>query len=93
VPAFTLYRGVKNLEDYRVIGEAGENRVVLRLNNLNSFTSRLEHAWQFGSRVLEAAVPASKIFFRSDLLPYILPRGEEESLVIGGDFEVTVRRY
>ena len=93
VPAFTLYRGVKNLGDYRVVGEPGEDRVVLRLNNLNSFTSRLEHAWQFGSRVLEAAVPASKIFFRSDLLPGILPRGEEEALVIGGDFEVTVRSY
>ena len=93
IPAFTLYRGVKNLGDYRVTGEAGENRVVLRLNNLISFTSRLEHAWQFGSQVLEAAVPASKIFFRSDLLPGILPRGEEESLVIGGDYEVTVRSY
>jgi NAD+---dinitrogen-reductase ADP-D-ribosyltransferase len=93
VQAFTLYRGVKNLGDYRVIGEAVGNRVVLRLNNLNSFTSRLEHAWQFGSRVLEAAVPASKIFFRSDLLPGILPRGEEEALVIGGEYEVTVRLY
>jgi NAD+--dinitrogen-reductase ADP-D-ribosyltransferase len=93
VPAFTLYRGVKNLGDYRVVGKTGENRVVLRLNNLNSFSSRLEHAWEFGSRVLEAAVPASKIFFRSDLLPGILPRGEEESLVIGGDYEVTVRSY
>ncbi len=92
-PAFTLYRGVKNLEDYRVIGDAVKNRVVLRLNNLNSFTSRLEHAWQFGSRVLEAEVPASKIFFRSDLLPGILPRGEEEALVIGGEYEVTVRLY
>ena len=57
VPAFTLYRGVKNLGDYRVIGEAGENRVVLRLNNLNSFSSRLEHAWEFGSCVLVAEVP------------------------------------
>jgi len=69
------------------------NRAVLRLNNLNSFSSRPEHAWQFGSRVLEADVPAAKIFFRSDLLPGVLPRGEEESLVIGGDFEVTVRSY
>ena len=92
-PAFTLYRGVKNLGDYRVIGETGENRVVLRLNNLNSFSSRLEHAWEFGSRVLVAEVPGSKIFFRADLLPGILPRREEESLVIGGDYEVTVRRY
>ena len=93
VSAFTLYRGVKNLEDYRVNGETAGKRIVLRLNNLNSFTSRLEHAWQFGSRVLEAEVPASKIFFRSDLLPGILPRGEEESLVIGGEYEVTVRLY
>ena len=93
VSAFTLYRGVKNLEDYHVNGETAGKRIVLRLNNLNSFTSRLEHAWQFGSRVLEAEVPASKIFFRSDLLPGILPRGEEESLVIGGEYEVTVRLY
>jgi len=93
VPAFTLYRGVKNLEDYRVVGEAAGDRVVLLLNNLNSFTSRPEHAWQFGSRVLVAEVPASKIFFRSDLLPGILPRGEEEALVIGGEYEVTVRLY
>ncbi|MEK6696297.1 MAG: NAD(+)--dinitrogen-reductase ADP-D-ribosyltransferase [Candidatus Deferrimicrobiota bacterium] len=93
VPAFTLYRGVKNLGDYRVIGEAGENRVVLRLNNLNSFSSRLEHAWEFGSCVLVAEVPGSKIFFRADLLPGVLPRREEESLVIGGDYEVIVKRY
>ncbi|MGE5283986.1 MAG: NAD(+)--dinitrogen-reductase ADP-D-ribosyltransferase, partial [Actinomycetota bacterium] len=69
------------------------NRLLVRLNNLNSFTSRLEHAWQFGSRVFETEVPASKIFFRSDLLPGILPRGEEEALVIGGEYEVTVRLY
>jgi NAD+--dinitrogen-reductase ADP-D-ribosyltransferase len=90
---FTLYRGVKNLEDYRAVGKTGETGVVLRLNSLNSFSSRLEHAWEFGSCVLVAEVPASKIFFRSDLLPGILPRGEEESLVIGGNYEVTVRLY
>jgi NAD+--dinitrogen-reductase ADP-D-ribosyltransferase len=93
VRAFTLYRGVKNLEDYRVVGKTGETGVVLRLNNLNSFSSRLEHAWEFGSCVLVAEVPGSKIFFRSDLLPGALPRREEESLVIGGDYEVTVRSY
>src|SRR5512135_1480281 len=36
IPAFTLYRGVRDLGDYRVIGEAVENRLVLRMNNLNS---------------------------------------------------------
>ena len=93
IRSFTLYRGIRNLEDYRVVGEAAGNRTVLRLNNLNSFSARPEYAWQFGSTVLEAEVPASKIFFRSDLLPGALPRGEEESLVIGGDFEVTVRSF
>ena len=93
VQAFTLYRGVKNLGDYRVVGKTGDTGLVLRLNNLNSFSSRLEHAWEFGSCVLVADVPGSKIFFRSDLLPGILPRGEEESLVIGGEYEVTVRHY
>ncbi len=93
VRSFTLYRGVRNLEDYRFLQAPVGNRVVLRMNNLNSFSSRPEYAWQFGSRVLEAEVPAAKIFFRSDLLPGVLPRGEEESLVIGGDFEVTVRAF
>ena len=93
VQAYTLYRGVKNLGDYRVVGDAGGNRVVLRLNNLNSFSSRLEHAWEFGSSVLVADVPGSKIFFRADLLPGVLPPREEESLVIGGDYEVAVRSY
>ena len=93
VPSFTLYRGVRNLSDYRVLGKPGGNRVVVRLNNLNSFSSRLEHAWQFGGNVFEADVPAAKIFFRADLLPGVLPKGEEEAMVIGGDFEVTVRSY
>lgn len=92
-PSFTLYRGVRDLAEQHVLEDLGGNRLLVRMNNLNSFTSRLEHAWQFGSRVLEAAVPAPKIFFRSDLLPGILPRGEEESLVIGGEYEVTVRHY
>ena len=93
VRSFTLFRGVRNLADYRFVEPHVGNRAVLRLNNLNSFSSRPEHAWQFGGRVLEADVPAAKIFFRSDLLAGVLPRGEDESLVIGGDFEVTVRAY
>ncbi|HWS15893.1 MAG TPA: NAD(+)--dinitrogen-reductase ADP-D-ribosyltransferase [Candidatus Methylomirabilis sp.] len=93
IPSFTLYRGVRNLADYRVLANPGGNRAVVRLNNLNSFSSRLEHAWQFGGNVFVADVPAAKIFFRADLLPGVLPRREEEAMVIGGDFEVTVRSY
>lgn len=93
ISSFILYRGVRNLGDYRILEKPGANRAVVRLNNLNSFSSRLEHAWQFGGNVFEADVPAAKIFFRADILPDILPRGEEEAMVIGGDFEVAVRSY
>jgi NAD+--dinitrogen-reductase ADP-D-ribosyltransferase len=93
VPSFTLYRGIRNLVDYRVLENPGGDGTVVLLNNLNSFSSRLEHAWQFGSCVFEADVPAAKIFFRADLLPDVLPKGEEEALVIGGEYEVTVRSY
>lgn len=93
VSFFRLYRGIRNIGDYLFLEEAIDNRAVVRLNSLNSFSSRLEYAWEFGSRVFEADVPASKIFFRTDILPGVLPRGEEESLVIGGDFDVIVRSY
>ncbi len=90
---FRLYRGVRNIGDYLVLDEPGENRAVVRLNNLNSFSSRLEYAWEFGCHVFEADVPASKVFFRADLLTGVLPKAEEEALVIGGDFDVAVRSY
>lgn len=93
VSSFTLYRGIRNLADYRILENPGRDGTVVLLNNLNSFSSRLEHAWQFGSRVFEADVPAAKIFFRADLLPDVLPKGEEEALVIGGEYEVIVRSY
>jgi NAD+--dinitrogen-reductase ADP-D-ribosyltransferase len=93
VPSFRLYRGIRNIADYLFLEESIDARAVVRLNSLNSFSSRLEYAWEFGSHVFEADVPACKIFFRSDLLPGVLPRGEEESLVIGGDFDVIVRSY
>jgi len=90
---FRLYRGVRNAEDYLFLERNGKNRAVVRLNSLNSFSARLEYAWEFGNRVFEADVPASKIFFTANLLPGILPRAEEEALVIGGDFDVTVRSF
>jgi NAD+---dinitrogen-reductase ADP-D-ribosyltransferase len=93
VSTFRLYRGIRNLGDYLFLEEAAGSRATVRMNSLNSFSARLEYAWEFGSHVFEAEVPACKIFFRSDLLPGVLPKGEEESLVIGGDFDVTVRSY
>ena len=55
----------------------------MRLNNLVSFTTDFERAWEFGSKVLQADVPLPKIFFHSGLLPATM-HGEDEYIVIGG---------
>jgi NAD+--dinitrogen-reductase ADP-D-ribosyltransferase len=62
----------------------------MRLNNLNSFTDDFERAWEFGSKVLQAQVPLTKVFFMGGLLPRSLFKGESEVLVIGGEYEVKV---
>ncbi len=85
----SLYRGIHNFDEHRILERQGR-RYLLRLNNLNSFTTDFERAWEFGSRVLKAEVPLFKIFFCSDILPSPLLKGEEEVLVIGGEYEVEV---
>lgn len=87
----TLYRGIYDFAEDNDLEEYGGNRFLMRLNNLNSFTDDFERAWEFGSRVLEAEVPLTKVFFRDGLLPRSLLKGEEEVLVIGGEYEVRVR--
>lgn len=87
----TLYRGVNDFDEHQIIERYGKHEYLLRLNNLNSFTNDFERAWEFGSRVLEADVPLTKVFFLGGLLPRSLFKGEGEVLVIGGEFEVKVR--
>ena len=86
----TLYRGIYDFAEHQVIENLNKGRVILRLNNLNSFTDDFERAWEFGSRVIEAQVPLPKIFFMGGLLPKSLFKGEGEVMVIGGEFEVKV---
>jgi NAD+--dinitrogen-reductase ADP-D-ribosyltransferase len=86
----TLYRGIYDFTEHQVIEKLEKNRCILKLNNLNSFTDDFERAWEFGSRVLEAEVPLTKIFCMGGLLPRSLFKGEGEVLVIGGEFEVKV---
>lgn len=81
----TLYRGTFAAQDYPR-PEAQDNLV--QMNNLSSFTSDPDCAWEFGSTVWEVQVPLSKIFFFSGLLPDRLLWGESEYLVIGGYFRV-----
>ncbi|MFO7813351.1 MAG: NAD(+)--dinitrogen-reductase ADP-D-ribosyltransferase [Pelovirga sp.] len=85
----TLYRGVNELEDHVILKKDG-NLCLMQLNNLNSFTADFERAWEFGSRVLQAEIPLTKIFFLSGVLPKSLFKGEDEYLVIGGDYDVKI---
>jgi NAD+--dinitrogen-reductase ADP-D-ribosyltransferase len=87
----TLFRGIHDFSEHRILEKGERNRMRLRLNNLNSFTPDFERAFEFGTKVLEVRVPACKVFFRADLLPGALMKGEEEVMVIGGDFDVVVR--
>lgn len=87
----TLYRGVNDFSEHQVIEQRDKRHYVLQLNNLSSFTCDYERAWEFGSRVLVARVPLCKILFQSDLLPSSVLKGEDEVMVIGGQFEVEVQ--
>ncbi len=88
--SLTLYRGINDFNEQRILRDLGRNHHLVRLNNLVSFTTDFERAWEFGTRVLQAEVPVVKMVFRSDLLPNALLKGEEEVMVIGGEYEVKV---
>jgi NAD+--dinitrogen-reductase ADP-D-ribosyltransferase len=89
----TLYRGTCDSTSYENLTAAGSNKTIVRMNNLSSFTSDRECAWEFGSTVWQVRVPLTKIFFFSDLLPESILRGEQEYLVIGGEYEVRKLLY
>jgi NAD+--dinitrogen-reductase ADP-D-ribosyltransferase len=85
----TLYRGTHDSEEYTVQNETGAKRAALvQLNNLSSFTSDPEVAWEFGSSAWEVKVPFAKIVFFSGLLPKSCLAGESEHLVLGGYYNV-----
>ena len=84
----TLWRGTCDAGDYRVIEREEHRCSCILMNNLSSFTSDRECAWEFGSTVWEARVPLAKIFFFSGLLPDSILKGEDEYLVIGGEYRV-----
>lgn len=88
----TLYRGTHDPEEYKLRDE-GANNELAELNNLSSFTSDPEVAWEFGSLVWEVKVPLQKIVFFSGLLPKSILEGEAEYLVLGGAYRVKTRLY
>jgi NAD+---dinitrogen-reductase ADP-D-ribosyltransferase len=84
----TLYRGTFDRCETDVLETISKREEIVRLNNLNSFTTDEERAWEFGFIVWEVKVPLSKVFFYSELLPNSILKGEGESLIIGGEYRV-----
>jgi NAD+--dinitrogen-reductase ADP-D-ribosyltransferase len=88
----TLYRGTHDSEEYSVRAAAAPDdkrrAALVQLNNLSSFTSDPEVAWEFGSSAWEVKVPFAKIVFFSGLLPKSVLAGESEHLVLGGYYHV-----
>lgn len=84
----SLYRGSNDIEQLKQPEKSDSGRTLLLLNNLNSFSSNLERASEFGDKVFRIEVPISKIFFFSELIPHYL-KAENEAIVLGGVYECT----
>jgi NAD+--dinitrogen-reductase ADP-D-ribosyltransferase len=89
-PWLTLYRGTFDASEHDILEKLDKRQQLVRLNNLLSFTSDEERAWEFGFTVWEVRVPRCKIFFYNDLLPNSIMKGEGEYMVIGGEYQVRV---
>ena len=87
VNTLTLYRGTHDAEEYDILESLNKREHIVRVNNLVSFTDEEERAWEFGRTVWKTSVPVCKIFFYNDLLPGIL-KGEDEFMIIGGEYRV-----
>ena len=84
-----LYRGVNHLAGHEMLDAFDSHRKVVLLNNLASFTTERTRADEFGDVIITADVPREKITAYDRLLPISL-KGENEMMVIGGVYEVTI---
>ena len=92
VNAITLYRGTHDAEEYDILETLNKREQIVRMNNLVSFTNEEERAWEFGRTVWKTTVPLCKIFFYNDLLPGSILKGEDEYMIIGGEYHVARMR-
>jgi NAD+---dinitrogen-reductase ADP-D-ribosyltransferase len=89
----TLYRGVNDFKEHQIVKRIDKRTVVMRQNNLVSFTFERMRADEFGDTILEAQVPLVKVLFFNELLAKHPLKGEGEYLVIGGDYRVKVHYW
>ena len=86
-----LWRGSNQCEEQVLFGRLQDRRCTVRLNNVVSFSQSAQDASCFGDWVLEVQVPLCKVLVFPALLPGQVLQGEQEVLVLGGDYDVTAR--
>ena len=84
----TLFRGVNALDEHEIVERIAPRAMLVRLNNLSSFSADRDIAGCFGDTILTVVAPVAKILFFNDLLAAHPLRGEGEYLVIGGVYRV-----
>ncbi|CAA7618093.1 NAD(+)--dinitrogen-reductase ADP-D-ribosyltransferase [Magnetospirillum sp. UT-4] len=89
----TLFRGTNSFDEHQIVQRIDKKSVVMRINNLASFSSDREVADCFGDTIVTAEVPTVKIVFFNTLLPIHPLKGEGEYLVVGGDYRVTASYF
>ena len=89
----TLHRGVNSFDEHQIVDRIDRKTVVMRLNNLTSFSSDRNIADCFGDTILTARVPVAKVAFFNALLSTHPLKGEGEYLVIGGEYRVTASYF
>ena len=85
----TLYRGINSFDEHQIVRRIDKRTVVMRLNNLTSFSSDRNIADCFGDTILTVQTPVAKVAFFNSLLSTHPLKGEGEYLVIGGEYCVT----
>jgi len=89
----TLYRGVNSFDEHQIVERIDKRTVLMRLNNLTSFSSDRGVADCFGDTILTVRVPVAKVAFFNALLSTHPLKGEGEYLVIGGEYRVTASYF
>lgn len=85
----TLFRGINSFAEHPIAARIDKRTVIVRLNNLTSFSSDRSIVDCFGDTILTVQVPLAKILFFNGLLSVHPLKGEGEYLAIGGEYRVT----
>ena len=89
----TLYRGINSFDEHKIVKQIDKRTIVMRLNNLTSFSSDRDIADCFGDTILTVRVPVAKVAFFNSLLSTHPLKGEGEYLVVGGDYQLTASYF